>query len=145
MQPQPDGPSIASKTAQGAPTHIVTSNAAGDLAAYTFDELGLDDPADIISIQNELNALNARIDAVNRKADKAIEGVAMAFAMAGAPNLLPHERFAMTGSWGTFEGENGLAVNAVVRLAKRMQLNGGVAWGLKESMAGGRVGLRLGW
>ena len=34
----------ASKAAQGAPTHLVTSNASGDLAAYSYSELGLAQP-----------------------------------------------------------------------------------------------------
>ena len=36
-------------------------------------------------------------------------------------------------------------MNAAVRLAKHVQLNGGVAWGMGESIAGGRVGVRVGW
>lgn len=51
----------------------------------------------------------------------------------------------MSGNWGTYEGENGLAMNAAVRLAKNVQLNGGVAWGLNNDTAGGRVGVRVGW
>jgi hypothetical protein len=51
----------------------------------------------------------------------------------------------MTGNWGTFAGESGLAMNAAVRLAKNVQLNGGVAYGLNEDIAGGRVGVRVGW
>lgn len=51
----------------------------------------------------------------------------------------------MTANWGTFEGENGLAAGAAVRLSYHLQLNGGVAWGLDESIAGGRVGVRVGW
>jgi len=65
--------------------------------------------------------------------------------MAGVPTLLQSETFAMSGNWGTFEGENGLAVNAAVRLAKNVQLNGGVAWGLDQDIAGGRLGVRVGW
>ena len=79
------------------------------------------------------------------RTDKALSGVAMAFAMAGVPELTPGERFALMGNWGTFEGENGLAMNAAMRLAKNVQLNGGVAWGLNENLAGGRVGVRVGW
>jgi hypothetical protein len=74
-----------------------------------------------------------------------MEGVAMAFAMAGVPTLLQSETFAMSGNWGTYEGENGLAVNAALRLASNVQLNGGVAWGLNENLAGGRLGVRVGW
>ena len=37
----------ASKTVQGAPSHLVTSNVGGDLAAHTFAELGLVTQGDI--------------------------------------------------------------------------------------------------
>ncbi len=82
---------------------------------------------------------------MSNRTDKALEGVAMAFAMAGTPTLLQSETFAMSGNWGTYQGENGLAMNAAVRLAKNVQLNGGVAWGLNNETAGGRVGVRVGW
>jgi autotransporter adhesin len=127
-----------SKSSQGAPTHLVTSNAKGDLAAYTFAELGLASHA-------EMDALNARMNEVSAMNDRALAGVAMAFAMAGSPTLLDGERFAMSGNWGTFEGQNGLAMNGAVRLAKSVQLNGGVAYGVNEDLAGGRVGVRVGW
>ncbi len=127
--------SSASKSAQGSPTHLVTSNAAGDLAAYTPSELGL-------ATTGDLNAINTRI---SRTSDRAFTGVAMAFAMAGSPTLLDGEKFAMTGNWGTFEGQNGLAMNAALKLASHVQLNGGVAYGLNEDIAGGRVGVRVGW
>jgi hypothetical protein len=68
----------------------------------------------------------------------------MAFAAAGVPTLVPGEKFAVMGNWGTFEGENGLALNAAFRLSANMQLNGGVAYGVTEDLAGGRVGLRYG-
>jgi hypothetical protein len=29
--------------------------------------------------------------------------------------------------------------------AKNVQVNGGVAWGLGENIAGGRLGVRVGW
>ena len=38
-----------------------------------------------------------------------------------------------------------VAMNAAMRLATNVQLNGGVAWGLNEDVAGGRVGVRVGW
>jgi len=61
------------------------------------------------------------------------------------PTLLQSESFATSGNWGTFEGENGLAMNAALRLPTNVQLNGVVAWGLGEDIAGGRVGVRVGW
>jgi hypothetical protein len=139
--------SSASKTAQGAPTHLVTANASGDLAAHTFAELGLVTSGDLsnFATQGDLNIINNRLNALSGRTDKALSGVAMAFAMAGVPELSPVERFALMGNWGTFQGENGLAMNAALRLATNVQLNGGVAWGLNEDVAGGRVGVRVGW
>ena len=147
-----------SKAVIGAPTHIVASNSSGDLAAYTFAELGLVNPSDLSNfatkddlnalsgtINKELNALNSRLNKLDGRTDKALTGVAMAFAMGGVPTLLQSETFAVSGNWGTFEGENGLAMNAALRVAKNVQLNGGVAWGLGEDIAGGRVGVRVGW
>ena len=119
--------SNASKAAVGAPTQLVASNSSGDVASYTFAEFGIVTNGEIGSFatKSELVALNSRIDNVSGRADKALAGVAMAFAMAGVPTLLQSETFAMSGNWGTFEGENGLAMNAAVRLAKNVQLNGG--------------------
>ncbi|HET9935456.1 MAG TPA: hypothetical protein VFQ29_03235 [Methyloceanibacter sp.] len=42
----------------------------------------------------------------------------------------------------------GMAALARVPLPEgsvNVQLNGGVAWGLNEDLAGGRVGVRVGW
>jgi autotransporter adhesin len=134
-----------SKSAQGRPSHIVTSNNRGDLAAYTPRQLGLATQADVGVLNTQIRRVDTQIRRVGRKADEATTGVAMAFAMAGVPTLLNGERFAMTGNWGTFEGENGLAMNAALRLSSNVQLNGGVGWGLDEDLAGGRVGVRVGW
>lgn len=114
--------SAASKAAQSGATHFVTSDAQGNLATS-----------------------NVSVETIVRRSEKALTGVAMAFAMAGVPTLLPSETFAMTANWGTFEGENGLALNATLRIANNVQLNGGVAYGLNEELAGGRAGLRVGW
>jgi hypothetical protein len=69
----------------------------------------------------------------------------MAFAMAGVPTVLPHETFVVSMNWGTFEGANGVALNAAVRLDNHVQINGGFAYGPDQRIGGGRVGLRVGW
>ncbi|WP_245444248.1 YadA-like family protein [Bradyrhizobium sp. Y36] len=69
----------------------------------------------------------------------------MAFAMAGVPTLLPDETFAVTMNYGTFERANGLALNAALRLNRNTQFNGGIGYGPDQRVAGGRVGLRVGW
>jgi YadA-like membrane anchor domain len=117
---------------------MLTSNSGGDLAAYTPGQLGLATTGDLNSINTELNVLRGQND-------KALAGVAMAFAMAGVPTVLPGETFVMTANWGNFEGENGLAAGAAIKVGRRLQLNGGVAWGVDQSVAGGRVGARVGW
>jgi hypothetical protein len=130
--------SAASKAAQTGPLQIVTSDASGNLATGSAASLGLATTADI-------NNINAQLSDLNDRTNKANAGVAMAFAIAGVPTLLPTERFAVTGNWGTFQGQNGLALNAAMRLTGNVQLNGGVAYAPNQSIAGGRVGLRLGW
>jgi autotransporter adhesin len=125
--------SAASRAAQSGPTQIVTSDAAGNLAATPFSAIP------------DVAAINRRLDQVSGQADKAVTGVAMAFAMAGVPTLLPNERMAATLNVGTYEGSQGFAINAAWRVAENVQFNGGVAYGPNENIVGGRAGLRVGW
>jgi hypothetical protein len=69
----------------------------------------------------------------------------MAFAMAGVPTVLPHEKFVLTANWGNFEGENGFSALGAMRLGPNLQLNGGVAAGTSGNTFGSRVGVRVGW
>jgi len=130
--------SAASRTAQGTPTHIVTSNANGDLAAHTAAELGLATPADIASI-------NARLGNHQSRIEQNSEGIAIALAMAGTPVVLPKERFAMSANWGNFEGRNGFAGALAFKVTDMVQLNGGIGFGAEEGTVGGRAGIRIGW
>jgi YadA-like membrane anchor domain/Head domain of trimeric autotransporter adhesin len=130
--------SAASKAAQSGPLQLVTSDAGGNLATSTLADLGLASSADISGINSRLNDLTDR-------SNKAYTGVAMAFAMAGVPTLMPNERFAVTGNWGTFQGTNGLAFNAAARITNNIQLNGGIGYGANQNLVGGRVGVRVGW
>jgi hypothetical protein len=52
---------------------------------------------------------------------------------------------AFTANYGTYESKNGVALNAAVGLGDRVQLNGGVGFGVNDQVVGGRVGLRMGW
>jgi hypothetical protein len=130
--------SAASRTAQGAPTHFVMSNSSGDLAAFTPAELGL-------ATAGDLNAINARLNDIGGMTDKALTGVAMAFAMAGVPNLMPHEKFAIAVNYGTFQGRHGVAFNSALKLHDNVQFTAGVGYGANERLVGGRAGLRFGW
>ena len=93
----------------------------------------------------QLAGINNRLDNLTTLSNKATTGVAMAFAMAGVPSLMPNESFAVTMNWGNFQNANGLALNAAVRLDNHVQLNGGVGYGANQNLVGGRVGLRFGW
>lgn len=89
--------------------------------------------------------MNGRIDDLYNRSNKAYNGVAMAFAMAGVPTLMPNEKLAMTVNYGTFEGTSGFALNAAFRVTDAIQLTGGIGYGADEGIAGGRVGLRMAW
>ena len=130
--------SAASKAAQTGPTQIVTSDASGNLATTTPAALGLASGTDLAGI-------NARLNNLDGRTTKALNGVAMAFAMAGTPSLLPTERFAMSANWGTFDGTNGLALGAALRLSSNAQAEGGLAYGANGGGVGGRLGVRFGW
>ncbi|MEZ5875163.1 MAG: hypothetical protein R3D30_10160 [Hyphomicrobiales bacterium] len=120
--------SSASKSAQGKPTHVVTSNAKGDLAAYTTSELGL-----------------ATLDKMN-------EGLA-AVASLAQPIILPGQTFAMRAGWGGFDDASAFSFSAAGVLAKNLVSPGygtlvadaGIGFGTDEGEVAGRAGLTFGW
>jgi trimeric autotransporter adhesin len=137
--------SVASKAAQSGPLQIVTSDANGNLATNTAAGLGLASSTDINAINSQLSGINARVNDLDGRTTKALNGVSMAFAIAGTPWLLPTERFAVSSDWGTFQGTNALALNAAFRLSTNVQANGGLAYGTNGGGVGGRAGVRVGW
>jgi hypothetical protein len=97
-----------------------------------------------IASTNDLANINSQLQNQSAKIQKLNEGVAMAFAMAGVPTVLPNETVAFTGNWGNFEGANGFSAAGAVKIAPNVQLNGGVAAGTGGSSFGSRVGVRVG-
>ena len=79
------------------------------------------------------------------RTDKAINGVAMAFAMSGSPWLMPSEKIAVTANWGTFQNTNALSMSAALRVSEHVQASGGLTYGTNGGGLGGRVGMRVGW
>ena len=118
--------SAASRAAQSGSLQIVTSDAGGNLATNTAAGLGLASLTDI-------NSINARISDLDGRATKALNGVSMAFAMAGTPWLLPTERFALAMDWGTFQGTNAVALNGAFRLSTTSRLM--AAWPMAQMAA----------
>jgi trimeric autotransporter adhesin len=137
--------SAASAAAQSGPLQLVTSDAGGHLATSTLAGLGLASAADISGINSQLAGINSRLNDLNTRSSKAYTGIAMAFAMAGVPTVLPNERFAVSANWGNFEGSNGLSLAGAAWVSKNVQVNGGVAFGLNERVAGARAGVRVGF
>jgi len=137
--------SAASKAAQSGPLEIVTSDAGGHLATNTAAGLGLASLTDINAINSQIGGINTRLNDLDGRTTKALNGVSMAFAMGGTPWLLPTERFAVSMDWGTFQGTNAVALNAALRVGTNVQANGGLAYGANGGGAGGRAGVRLGW
>jgi hypothetical protein len=137
--------SNASKTAQGAPTQLVTSNDSGDLAAYTFAELGLASTGDVSNLQSQINGLGRR--------DKELtEGIATVAALA-QPMLLPGQHFAMRAGWGGYDDASAVGFSAAGVVASNLlsqgrgtlTLDGGVGFGTSEGEVAGRAGASFGW
>jgi hypothetical protein len=131
---------------------IVTSDAGGNLATNTAAGLGLASSTDISAlnsqiagINNQIVGINTRLNDLDGRTTKALNGVAMAFAISGVPWLQPTERFAVSANYGTFQGTNGIALNGALRLSTRLQAEGGIAYGANGGGVGGRAGLRMGW
>jgi autotransporter adhesin len=139
------GITTTSTAAQSGPLQIVTSDASGTLGTNTAAGLGLATTSDISAINAELGGINARLNDLDSRTSKALNGVAMAFAMSGVPWLDRTERFAVAANWGTFQGTNGLALNAALRLGTNVQANGGIAYGVNGGGVGGRAGVRVGF
>lgn len=137
--------SDASKLAQGSPTHLVTSNSSGDLAAYTFSELGLASGGDVLNLQGQINHLG-------RRDDELTEGIAAVVALA-QPILDPGQSFGMTAAWGGFDDANAVGVSAAGVLRRNLlrpgsgtlALFGGVGVGTSEGQVAGRAGMSFGW
>jgi hypothetical protein len=115
--------SSASRAAQGSPTHIVTSNAAGDLAAYTPSELGLATQTQVASLQSDVAGLQSDINRLGRRDQQLTEGIATVAALA-QPMMLPGQHFAVRTGWGGFDDANAVGVSAAGLLASNLLQDG---------------------
>lgn len=65
----------------------------------------------------------------------------MAIAMGGASILPCDKSVAVSTNWGTFSGQNAVAVHGVARLTRNPYFNGGVGVGTNHGTVGGRAGV----
>ena len=136
--------SAASTAAQTGPVSFVTTDAAGNLAATTFNPGNFQ--TQINSIQSQVTSLSAQV-LDNRL--EARTGTAVALAAGSMPSLQPGRKFALSAGYGNFQGANAFALGATALLydtknyAIVANVGGGV--GLERSVAGGRGAVSLQW
>jgi hypothetical protein len=146
--------SDTSKAAQGKPTHLVTSNSGGDLAAYTPSQLGLVTTADLagFATKGDVSSLQSKINHLGQRDSELTEGLAAVVSLA-QPVLLPGQHFAMRAGWGGFDGSNAVGFSAAGVVANNLLrpgfgtlvLDGGVGVGTDEGEVVGRTGVSFGW
>ena len=99
---------------------------------------------------NRVNGFDSRITSVEKNTEKALDGVALAIALAD-PVLAGDAVFGIRGNWGAFDGRNAWGVSEIGILDKNV-FGGGETLGLAGSIGamehgdvGGRVGLQMTW
>jgi hypothetical protein len=130
--------SAASLASQSGPTSIVTTDAAGHLAAATFS------PQDISGLQTNVATLQTNVAVLQTQIKQAFEGTAVAIALGGYA-LPSDKRFAISTNWGTFRGQNAMSLVAQMRVSQNVVLNGGVGAGFAQGGVGGRAGVTVAW
>lgn len=111
-------------------------------------ETSLSSTMDAVSLLNsDFETLELRVDTLQIQLAETRDqvrtntsGIAIANALSGATWLQSNEDFAVTGSWGYFDGEGALAFSA----AARMDHNWSASWALGIAPEGGQVGARAG-
>ena len=113
--------SAASKTAQVAPTHLVTANAGGDLASYTLSELGIVTTADLsgFATAGDVSRLQSQINRLGRRDKELTEGIATGASLA-QPILVPGQHFAMRAGWGGYDDANAVGLSAAGVVANNL-------------------------
>ena len=149
--------SQAEQAIGGGPTHLVTSNAGGDLAAYTLTDLG---PrliwrrrrGPIPDHRTPIPDRRAPIpDHLGRRDDELAEGIAISLAM-DLPIFHAGQTFAINVGSGRFDGSNAVGFTAAGIVDKgnlgagsTVTLYGGVGTGTNAGTVAGKGGMSFGW
>jgi trimeric autotransporter adhesin len=137
--------SAASLAAQSGPESFVTTDAAGHLAASSFNLQGLSNLSNSVSALNANVAnLNGSVASLQNAVERAYEGTAIAIALGGG--VLPdNKKFAISANWGAYNGTNAFGATGYFRVTDNIVVNGGLGAGLTKGDVGGRVGVTLTW
>ena len=161
--------SSTSRAAQSGSLQIMTTDSTGNLASDTMANL---DIASATTVQTNTNNISTNTSNISTNTGNIAqntqdiqglqlatedlrqdirqntEGVAMAMALSGVPTILPKcTNYAISTNWGTFGGENAMAVGGSARLMDNVFLNGGGAFGTsgRGNSGGGRAGVTFVW
>jgi autotransporter adhesin len=97
-------------------------------------------------VQSQINGVQTQINGLQTQINRANSGVAMAMAMGGG--FLPdNKKYAIAANYGTFAGQNGVALTGLARITDRVVLSGSVGYGIgpDANQFGGRVGAQFAW
>lgn len=72
-------------------------------------------------------------------------GIAVGIAMSSPVWLEPTENFAVSGSWGQYEGESAFAISGIARIQGSLSATGAVGISDDGRKVGSRIGVRYGW
>ena len=97
-----------------------------------------------MNYQPQIDSLQSQVNDTNRRVDKANSGVAMAMAMGGG-GLPDNKKYALGINYGTFAGQNALALQSALRLSENIVASGAVGFGIDQKQVGGRVGVQFAW
>ncbi len=139
--------SAASLAAQSGPTSFVTTDASGNLAATSLSVPDISNlTANVAALQQGVNALQYELQ---QGLHKAHTGTAIALALGGMANLQPGRRFALSGGYGNFQGNNALGIGATGLLYDARNyavvVNAGVGFGTNTNVVGTRGVVSLQW
>jgi len=90
-----------------------------------------------------------QISNLQTQTDKIRDGVALALAVGGEAALQPGRKFALSTSFGNFQGSNALGLGATALLhetqAYAMTFNAGAGWGMNTNSIGTRAAVTMQW
>jgi hypothetical protein len=137
--------SAASNAAQSGTLKLLTTDAAGNLGTSALDIATLGGlPNRVNLLEQQTAALDARTVVLERHAVQANGGIATAMAMGGTM-IVPDSDVSVSFNLATYRGEQGFSGAAVVRLAPRVYVSGGIAGSTVKGSTGGRVGVAFGF
>jgi hypothetical protein len=141
--------SSASRNAQSGALGLLTTDAAGNLAALDTDLdalLALDDrvaglESHVELLESHVQQQTVALDEVQRRADG---GIAAAMALGGTV-MPPDANFAISFNLATYRSEQGFSGSAVARVTDRVWVSGGVAGSTVKGSTGARAGVTFAW